>query len=192
MKSMTRSKKSSKPQDETCMLYTTTHTFIERLISRGRPLRVDIRDALIGWMQEKSCSCIDWEKEKTSFLNVLSTLPPADNGILQLYTLCELLSPLHKLDVQYVNLAIIIHSLTLVEIKNLYRYCYIEWMQFAPQPDSYKWFQTPREFANMPLADLASTWERFLSTSLGSCSDKDVSKVLFFLNRIYSYLIPCK
>lgn len=189
---MTRSKKSSKSQDDTCMLYTTTHTFIERLISRGRPLRLDIRDALICWIQEKSYNCIDWEKEKPSFMKVLSTLPPADNGILQLFTLCELLSPLHKLDIQYINLAIIIHSLTLVEIKNLYRYCYIEWMRFAPQSDLYEWFQTPREFANLPLEDLTSAWERFLSTSLGSCSDKDVSKVLFFLNRIYSYLIPCK
>lgn len=199
MPGTSRSKRtqSSRTTDTAGLLYT-TYEFIRRLRARGRPLRLDVRDALLQWLQARaddtSEANLEWATDSPDLQRHLSTLPPMEDPSLPVVRLCALLAPLQAYDLQYINLAVVLHSLSLTEIKNLYRYCYLEWMQHAPSSPLTPtlWVHTPRQFAALSALDTAGAWEAFLARAVSSSPTQETASTpLFFINRLYSYLTPC-
>lgn len=182
--SATRCKRGTKPGASTATtLVYTTYEFLNRLLARGRPVRTDARDALLQWLHTLPDAIPeDW----AAAANALDTLPPLVTGIVSLPQLCNVLSPLAAYDLQYVNLAVALHTLTPNEAKNLYRYLYLEWVQCdATEP----WAVTPRVFGKYHGAVLADAWVAFLRQMVPP--EKNTRVTLFFLNRLYAYLTPC-
>lgn len=190
MAGTSRTKRTIRAADTSGLLYT-TYEFIQRLRARGRVLRLDVRDALLQWAHTRTEAPVEWSADCPELQRHLSNLPPIDPGLVSLYRLCALLSPLQAYDIQYINLAIVLHSLTPMEIKNMYRYCYLEWMQHANQPDAPVWSRTPRQFSGLSVSELSHAWDAFVEEALGSPLQEKASMTFFFLNRLYSYLTPC-
>ena len=129
----TRTKRTSKSAtvSSSGLLYT-TYEFIQRLRARGRTLRLDVRDLLLQWVQLRTIASDNgdttnatlWDPECPDLQRHLSQAPPLDDAkaVVPLLRLCTRLAPLQLYELQYLNLAIVLHSLTIMEIKNLYRF----------------------------------------------------------------------
>ena len=103
-------------------------------------------------------------------------------------------------DLNYINLAVVLHGLQAQEEKNFYRHGYLEWMQAEKNNtnttaandaamDNHTqtlWAHTPRTFSQLSIEVLRVEWAALLRR----CVSEYVSCV-FFVNRLYSYLTPC-
>ena len=180
------------------LLYT-TYEFIQRLHARGRALRFDVRDLLLQRVQLHAAQGAPanslWNPECPELQRHLATVPPvADSeAVVPLLRLCTLLAPLEAYDLQYLNVVIVLHSLTPMEIKNLYRYCYLEWLSSCSNQTSVNpWTHTPREFSTLNGRALSLAWDGVLVSVLSGPSESErASRGLFFVNRLYAYLTPC-
>ena len=199
----TRSKRATKPTYTSGLLYT-TYEFIQRLRARGRELRLDVRDVLLQWLHAHSDGDVVWDPESPELQRQLASVPPLDDAVpVPFVRLCALLAPLQCYDLQYVNLAVVFYSLTPMEMKNIYRYCYLEWVQHSARTegapvahsssaDPCLWTHTPRQFAGLHGPALGRAWDQFLATAIKPDDANDAAPVaLFFINRLYSYLTPC-
>lgn len=199
MPSNARIKRTTKPTATTPGLLYTTYEFIQRLRARGRALRFDVRDLLLQWVQlhtdQGGSANSLWNPECPELQRHLSTVAPvADTeAVIPLLRLCTLLAPLDAYELQYLNLVIVLHSLTTMEIKNLYRYCYLEWLSSCSNHTSVNpWTHTPREFSTLNGHALSVAWDGVLVSVLSSPSESErASRGLFFVNRLYAYLTPC-
>lgn len=190
--STTRTKRNTNKNTSTSALLYTTHNFVDRLCARGRSIRIDVRDVLLHWIHSTQTPIV-WDQELINTDQILASVPPIEEGVVPLIRLCALLSPLDKLDLQYVNIAVILHSMTPIEIKNFYRYCYLEWMQCNMQNETLEslWTHTPNKFSRLDDSEFAIEWERFLTNVFNYQENHHAPMVLFFLNRLYCYLTPC-
>lgn len=197
-----RTKRTAKsPATSSGLLYT-TYEFIQRLRARGRTLRLDVRDLLLQWVQlrtDQEDAAALWDPECPDLQRHLSQVPPFDHphAVCTLLRLCARLAPLQAYDLQYLNLAVVLHSLTPMEVKNLYRFCYLEWMAHHPSdaaaPTQPLWPYTPRQFAALHGAALGDAWEGVLEglvSTPGNATER-APYGLFFVNRLYAYLTPC-
>lgn len=123
---------------------------------------------------------------------------------------CALLCPLHTFKLNYVNLAVVLYGLSVHNIRNLYRYCYLEWIA-VQQPSSkastttdthttkwwaHVWSLTPRAFSKLTSPELRVQWTRVLRGLVGETVDDEPEasryvRSMFFVNRLYSYMTPC-
>ena len=184
-------KRKGKKENQRTLLYT-TFELVDRLQARGRAIRFDVRDIAISWFCETDAQSIDW----ADLSQKLSYLPPMKEGAITFINLCKLLYPLHQeYDLQPINIAIALHTLTNTEIKNLYRFCYLEWMNVRESvsewPETF-WLYTPRQFSQLSTESLSSAWENSLHMFFGPEHAHIPSLRLFLLNRIYGYLLPTK
>lgn len=204
----TRTKRTSKSANVSSsgLLYT-TYEFIQRLRARGRTLRLDVRDLLLQWVQLRTIASDNgdttnatlWDPECPDLQRHLSQVPPLDDAkaVVPLLRLCTRLAPLQLYELQYLNLAIVLHSLTIMEIKNLYRFCYLEWMAHhtsgaSTTPPSHLWTYTPRQFAALHGNALSDAWDGVLDGMVSNpCDSERASHGLFFVNRLFAYLTPC-
>ena len=198
-----RTKRTGKSTATSSGLLYTTYEFIQRLRARGRTLRLDVRDLLLQWVQlrtDQEDAAALWDSECPDLQRHLSQVPPFDHphAVCTLLRLCARLAPLQAYDLQYLNLAVVLHSLTPMEVKNLYRFCYLEWMAHHPSdaaaaPTPPLWPHTPRQFAALHGAALGDAWEGVLEGLVSTPGDTTERGPygLFFVNRLYAYLTPC-
>lgn len=118
---------------------------------------------------------------------------------LPITTYCALLCPLHTFKLNYINLAVVLHGLTVQDIRNVYRYCYLEWVSVDSCDTLVDvWKHTPRTFGKLSVTVLRVEWAEVLRKLVGDggCDEKEHTaqryvRTMFFVNRLYSYLTPC-
>ena len=199
------------------LLHESTAGFVQRLRTRGYAINFQLRDFLIRELEANKSRGEDhsafwqgvdshWTLRRQQFTpSPDSTLPP------ELY--CTLLCGLHDFHIDYVNLVAVLYEMSALEIRNFYRYCYLEWIARHPTlqqnaTSAHGWPCAPREFKTLPVEQLRVKWAETLRMLLGrepldvadsataSLSAAGTSwsrrtRSLFFVNRLYSYLTPC-
>jgi hypothetical protein len=199
------------PKRKSKVLLCTTDEFLNRLRTRGYYVDIALRDRLElvlerGLLQdEPSCHtpafwCAAGQAEAepsgvttaaaataTATAVAATVSSPPVKPFLDAFALCAALSQLHVHGINYVNLAVVLHSLGAQQWKNLYRYCYIEWTKHGnPEPI---WVHTPRAFGQ--LGELPGACTDFLNHLIWDCDTHKCVHSLFFVNRVYQYLTPC-
>jgi hypothetical protein len=186
------------PKRKSKVLLCTTDEFMNRLRARGYYVDIALRDRLElvlerGLLQdEPSCHTpAFWyaagQEDDAAELAAAAAATAPTKPFLNAFALCAALSQLHVHGINYVNLAVVLHSLGAQQWKNLYRYCYIEWTKHGnPEPI---WVHTPRAFGQ--LGELPSACNDFLNHLIRDCDTHKCVHSLFFVNRVYQYLTPC-
>jgi hypothetical protein len=180
------------PKRKSKVLLCTTDEFLNRLRARGYYVDIALRDHLElvlerGLLQDESschtpafwCTVGQADTDPTA-------VAPA-KPFLNAFALCAALSHLHVHGINYVNLAVVLHSLGAQQWKNLYRYCYIEWTKHGNREPL--WVHTPRAFGQFD--DLPDMCTDFLNHMIRDCDTHKCVHSLFFVNRVYQYLTPC-
>ena len=192
-----RATPSSTPDTSSLFLYTTDE-FVRRLKTRGYPVNVPLRDALQkvlldGLAQDQttahtSAFWLDLDTQTERDLRRL-TLTAACTGdsTLSLPMYCAILCPLHSYELNYINLAVVLHGLQAQEVKNFYRHGYLEWMHAEKNNQTHSmWTHTPRTFSQLSVEELRVEWAALLRRCVS-----EYASCVFFVNRLYSYLTPC-
>lgn len=121
---------------------------------------------------------------------------------------CALLCPLHTFKLNYVNLAVVLYGLSVQNVRNVYRYCYLEWIAVQQSSKTstttdthtkrwaHVWSLTPRAFSKLTSPELRVQWTRVLRGLVGETVDDEPEasryvRSMFFVNRLYSYMTPC-
>lgn len=138
-----------------------------------------------------------------------NTLP----GILAVHEYCYLLSPLRVYNIHYINVAILMVYMTCAEIRNLYRYLYLEWMRCRERDDATTtssalenecdadhhtpWILTPRAFCQLRTDEMVKAWRSLLQRLVGvpgtqtsTHTSTHFTTCMFFVNRLRAYLTP--
>lgn len=170
----------------------TTDEFILRLQNRGYRIHTELKSLLDSILHSESKKNADrcHTKQFWSSLDdkTLNTLQQPDT-FLNILDLCAQLSPLYALHINYINLAVVLYTLTAPEWKNLYRYCYLEWMKC--NNGDMLWEFTPRYVSKLNEFHLQQKCKDFLNYMITGCENEKYVHSLFFINRLYQYLTPC-
>ena len=120
------------------LLHESTSGFVRRLKTRGYPINMSLRDHLSqGLISVKSNAHPPhtpdyWLNMDSLWLLKRKQLSPEPDATLSPEMYCALLCGLQAFEIDYVNLAAVLHSMSVLEIRNLYRYCYLEWISRHP------------------------------------------------------------
>jgi hypothetical protein len=182
------------------LLHESTGAFVRRLKTRGYPVNLPLRDFMacerkghtIPHHSNNGSTAMPhtadyWLNRDSQWLLKRKQLAPEPDATLSPEMYCALLCGLHELQLDYVDLAIVLHGMSPLEIRNLYRYCYLEWIARHPAPSgsttksvqaagaaqlsSTVWPCTPREFKNLPIEQLRIKWAETLRMLLGRGTD---------------------
>lgn len=197
------SSSTSSSTSSSLFLYTTDE-FVRRLKTRGYPVNIPLRDALQrvllrGLAQDKTTAHtsdfwlhLDTQTER-DLTQLTLTAACTGDSTLSLPMYCAILCPLHTYDLNYINLAVVLHGLQAQEVKNFYRHGYLEWMHAEKNTQTNDdthtrqlWAHTPRTFSQLSIEELRVEWAALLRRCV--C---EYASCVFFVNRLYSYLTPC-
>lgn len=183
---------SSATKRKSKVLIYTTEEFVQRLLNRGYHIKLDLKHRLDVILQGESkkhtLECHSQTFWSSLEDHTLHTLQSSDHFI-NVLDLCAQLSPLHKLNINYVNIAVVLYSFTAQDWKNLYRYYYLEWMKC--NRDKCLWVHTPRYISKLDTFKLQQICKSFLDYMIHDCENNKYVHSLFFINRLYLYLTPC-
>lgn len=202
----TASVTNNKPSFVSLLLHESTDDFMKKLKTRGYSVNFKLRDWLIceltnGFEQCAKCgndsilSCHThdfWMGVDLQRIQQTKTNESQDHhSLLPINCYCALLCGLQALDINYVDLAVVLYGLSIREIQNFYRYCYLEWMQHHAIPDQHSkptsitvgssqdkelhktkdlWPCTPREFSRLTTEELRVQWTESLQRLLAPYS----------------------
>tara|TARA_Y200000002_G_scaffold366249_1_gene357007 strand:- start:443 stop:1015 length:573 start_codon:yes stop_codon:yes gene_type:complete len=177
------------------LLYTTT-VFVEKLIERGFCINLKLRNKLMQIDKDfnnknnKTESLeIYWNTESVQ-KEINHYLDNQDSNI-RINNILSILSSLSKYNINYINLAVILWSLSIQEIRNLYRYYYLEWININKNSTLFEskiiWKYTPREFNLLESTQIYNYWLHFIKQFI---SPNNHSLHIFFINRFYKYMTP--
>lgn len=177
------------------LLYT-THEFTEKLVERGFEINLSLRNRLMELTSLRDYKTTEslkifWNDDDI-IKKIEMELKRSEQQI-QIRKLLTILCVLSKYKINYINLAVILYSLSIQEIRNLYRYYYLEWVNmkddFNTPLKQIKWRYTPREFNLLPVDDIYIYWFDFIQQFI---TDNDTKHALsiFFINRFYTYMTP--
>lgn len=162
--------------------------FMNRLLVRGYPIDLNLRGDLLLMeyafhVQETDMPVPEyWQAQDLTILDV------PHEKIRYLRSLLVMLSTFPK--VNSINYCVILFHFTPLEIKNLYRFLYIEWRRvesFSKLGETIRFDRLPSEVYCLGSQDLHVFWLNFLESIY--LVDIPVF-IYFFLNRLYQYLLP--
>lgn len=202
---------------QSLLLHESTASFVQRLRTRGYPINFPLRDLLAHKLEANKDHhqhpSTMWLKPDSHWTIRRKQLTPHPDATLPPEMYCALLCGLQDFQIDYINLSTVLYGMSVLEIRNFYRYCYLEWVIRHPNsPEhpskTHAWPCTPREFKTLPVEELRVKWMETLQLLLRNepPDDPDGTPVaspatgagwsrrtrsLFFVNRLYSYLTPC-
>lgn len=169
----------------------TSEECINRLLTRGYVLNIDLRNTLDAVLFEnaqevESCHTrAFWEAHQ----NDLPSSVTKTCGIC-IYALCACLCPLYIHEINYINLVVILCTFNAQQWKNVYRFCYLEWSRYFN--DNPLWIHTPHSFASLTDTEVFTNSLLFLQHMIPETPNKHQNSVrsLFLVNRLYQYMLP--
>lgn len=184
--------KENVPKRKQKVLNYTSEECINRLLTRGYLLDIDLRNALDAVLFEKahegeSChTSAFWE----AYQNDHSSFVPDTQGIC-IYALCACLCPLYIHEINYINLVIILGTFDTQQWKNVYRFCYLEWSRYIKK-NTPLWIYTPHRFASLTDTEVYANSLLFLQHMIPETPHTHQHRVrsLFLVNRLYQYMLP--
>jgi hypothetical protein len=155
---------------------------IERLSARGFTIDLALRNnlLLLYTLFDEGTTKQFWEQQDLS--EYINDTAEAD----YLKNILIALSPLG--DINVINYSIILYSLSYQEIKNFYRYLFIEWKKIEHLQNFKAFPVTPNELSNYSHTDLRTLWCNFMDTLF----NREQIYLYFFINRLTYYFIPFK
>ena len=96
-------------------------------------------------------------------------------------------------NVNYVNYCVFLLCITDQEIKNVYKFLFVEWKKIeaslCTRRLSESFGRTPREILKLGHIEVRRFWIEFIRSIFMDAQEEKLS-IYFFLNRLYQYFIP--
>lgn len=175
------------------LIYTSSQ-FVEKIVERGIEFDFELRKQIINDLSVLGTSFSSKQQKidaHTQYWKDMYSVS-VDNDKKYLSRLGSVMCSLERYNIPYVNYLVIFYYFTANEIKNLYRYYFIEWKQIEKQleflpENKMEWNITPRDFSKLSDIQLFDNWISFLEQSFNGGSK---CHVFFIINKLYQYITP--